>query len=228
MNLSKQKALQLSLLVIVFYWVYQLILAPTHHIENTSFTDFASRIAVIKCIHLLTIIVLLKLEQESWKNLGFTFKNWKKQLLFGVLGAVVMFLLISVGLNSVLGSLFPKPSGSGNLLDYFTEPQNLYIWLALGIAGGGFVEELVRIFILTRFQKKFHQCGLYFALICSSVVFGVGHLYQGTGSAISTGISGLILGIVYIKRRSALEVITLHAFTDVFGILAAYQLNGQQ
>jgi membrane protease YdiL (CAAX protease family) len=204
--------------------MYQLFLSSSYNILTTSFSDFVIRIAFVKSIHLVIIILLLKIERESWKELGFEFKNWKKQLLFGFGGGLSMFLLISVGLNTVLNNIFPKPSGSGSILSYFTEIQNLYIWLVIGILGGGFVEELVRIFILTRFQKKFHCYGLYFALICSSLLFGIGHIYQGAGAAISTGISGLTLGIIYIIRKSALEVIAIHAFTDVFAILAAYQL----
>jgi uncharacterized protein len=226
LNITKQRALLLSLSVIVFYWLYQLFLSVPHDIQTTGFSDFVIRIAIIKSIHLLVIILLLKIEKENWKELGFTFKNWKTQLLVGFLGGLAMFVLISVSLNSFLTSIFPKPDGSGSILSYFTDIRNLYNWLVIGIVGGGFVEELVRIFILTRFQKKFNQYGLYFALICSSALFGFGHLYQGAGSAISTGISGFIMGIIYIRRRSALEVITIHAFSDVFAIVAAYQLAG--
>ena len=56
------------------------------------------------------------------------------------------------------------------------------------------------------------------------MVFGIGHLYQGVGTAISVGLSGLVLGAIYIKRRSAIEVITIHAFSDILAILGAYKL----
>ena len=85
--------------------------------------------------------------------------------------------------------------------------------------------ELMRIFVLTQSEKAFGKAGLYGALIFSSIIFGMGHLYQDTGSAISTGISGLILGMIFI-RRSAVEVIATHAFSDVLSILAAFELAG--
>jgi membrane protease YdiL (CAAX protease family) len=93
--------------------------------------------------------------------------------------------------------------------------------MLVGILGGGLTEELSRIFVLTRFEKAFQRPGLYVALIFSSVIFGIGHLYQGTGAAISTGIYGVVIGLIFIRRRSALEVITAHAFSDVLAILAA-------
>ena len=159
--------------------------------------------------------------------MGVSRSDWKRHLLRGLLYGLILFVLLNVGLNNVLSGLFPKPESQGTtVMMYLAEPRNLLVWILLGILGGGVVEELIRIFVLTRFERAFHAPGLYFALICSSVVFGFGHLYQGTGAAISTGISGLIMGLIFIRRRSALEVIAAHAFSDVLAILAAYALTG--
>ena len=173
----------------------------------------------------MAIFFLLRLEGEGFDKLGFTRDRWIHQVFSGLLFGALMFLLLNAGLNSILGSLFPKPADTGtSLMSYFSDIGNLYLWLLIGIFGGGFVEELMRIFILTRFEKAFQKPGLYAALICSSAVFGFGHLYQGVGTAIATGVSGLVFGIIFIRRRSALELITMHAFTDVLSIVAAYGL----
>jgi membrane protease YdiL (CAAX protease family) len=224
MDIRKQIALYLSLSVIVIYWFYQWFTADTHAILPANFSEFAGRIALIKLIHMTAIFLLLRIEGAGWHELGISRTDWKKHVLRGLLYGLILFVLLNVGLNNVLGGLFPKPAGQVNILMYFNEPQNLVIWLVIGVLGGGVVEELVRIFILTRFEKGLRAPGLYAALICSSAIFGVGHLYQGTGTAISTGISGLIMGGIYIRRRSALEVMTIHAFSDVLAILAASQL----
>lgn len=55
-------------------------------------------------------------------------------------------------------------------------------------------------------------------------MFGFGHLYQGLGSAISTAVSGLVFSLVYLRRRSALEPIAAHAFSDVLAMLGATML----
>ena len=55
-------------------------------------------------------------------------------------------------------------------------------------------------------------------------MFGFGHLYQGLGSAIGTAISGLVFSLAYLRRRSALEPITAHAFSDVLAMLGATML----
>src|SRR5205085_1551 len=94
---------------------------------------------------------------------------------------------------------------------YFKEPRNLLAWLPIGIFGGGVVEELQRIFIFTRFEKRLGRPGLIFGIVLSSTMFGLGHRYQGLAIAISTAVSGLVFAFVYLRRRSALEPITAHA-----------------
>ena len=83
------------------------------------------------------------------------------------------------------------------------------------------MEELQRIFIFTRFEKWLGHPGLVLGIMLSSVMFGHGHRYQGLGIAISTAVSGVLLALVYLRRRSALEAITAHAFSDVLAMLGA-------
>jgi uncharacterized protein len=224
MNITKRTALHFSLSIILFYWLYELFIVKHSGISPGNFSDFVIGIVTNKVIHLAVIFLLLRIEKDGWNDMGFRLKNWRRQFLTGILLGLIMFLLINIGLTSILNNIFPRPPASGSILAYFSEPRNLYTWLAIGIFGGGVVEEVMRIFTLTRFQKRFGQAGLYFALVISSFIFGAGHLYQGIGPAISTGISGLILGSIYIRRNSAIEIITIHAFSDVLSVLMAYQL----
>ena len=224
MKIHPKTVLYFSITIIVIYWLYQIFLATIHKNIQSSFSEFATRIAIAKSIQFVSIILLLRLDRVKCQEIGFSLENWKKQLFVGLIFGLIMFLVFNIGLNNVMGYIFPKPANSGSINAYFSEPSNLYIWLVIGIFGGGFVEELMRIFMLTRFQKCFGKPGLYIALACTSIVFGFGHLYQGTGTAISTGISGLFLGVFYLKRKSAIEVITIHAFSDVLAILGAYQM----
>jgi membrane protease YdiL (CAAX protease family) len=220
---SGKSTLYISIAVILSYWGYSLFAAASD--IPAQFNELALQIARTKVIHVMIIVFLVVLEGETLKNLGFHRIKIVQQLLVGLGFGLVLFLLINVGLNTVLNSLWPKAPGTGiSLLSYFTDTRNLFVWLLIGIFGGGFVEELVRIFTLTRFEKAFGTAGLYVALLLSSIVFGFGHIYQGTASAVSTGLSGFILGLMFIRRRSAVEVITVHAFSDVLAILAAYAL----
>lgn len=136
-----------------------------------------------------------------------------------------MFVGLNVALNSVMTSLIPKSSASGpSVMVFFKEPRNLLVWLPIGIFGGGVVEEIERIFILTRFEKWFGRRGLIAGVVLSSAMFGFGHLYQGLGTAIATAVSCVVLALVFLRRRSAVEPMVAHAFSDVLAILAATML----
>ena len=226
MEIRRKVIAYVSLTIIILYWCYQLFFNNSAKVLPPDFSDFVLTIAMKKTIQLVIVAILLRIAREPWSELGFHQENLGKQIWIGLLFGVAALFLLNVGLNNVLQQYFPRPMGGGSsLLHYFSDPSNLFAWIMIGIFGGGFVEELMRIFTLTRFQRLFGQPGLYFALLFSSFIFGLGHLYQGTGTAISTGISGLVMGTVYIRRGSAWEVIIMHAFSDVLAILAAFQLT---
>lgn len=227
MTLSKQTALYISIGVIAAYWLYNVVTAGAHAVLPAEFSEFAWNAMLRKILHVVVIVLLLRLAGADSADVGVYRDKWKQQLLKGLLFGLIFFVFFNAGLASVMSSLFPEPEVAGNsVMMYFHDPQNLVIWLMLGIFGGGVVEELMRIFVLTRFEKVWGKTGLYIALLFSSVVFGLGHLYQGTSGAISTGIYGLVIGLIYIRRRSAIEVMTAHAFSDVLGIVGAYLLAG--
>ena len=171
------------------------------------------------------IFLLLRLQGEGFRDIGVNGLQWPKHLGIGLLFGVAMFIALNVALGSVLGSLLPRPAASGpTIMSFFKEPTNLLAWIPIGIFGGGVVEELQRIFIFTRFEKWLGRPGLILGIVLSSVMFGLGHRYQGLGIAIGTGISGGLLALLYLRRRSAIEPITAHAFSDVLAMLGATML----
>ena len=87
---------------------------------------------------------------------------------------------------------------------------------------GGLMEEGARVFGLTRFEKAFGRSGLVIAAALGSIVFGIGHLYQGVDSAIGTGIQALLFILIYLRKRRTLEAVTAHAVYDIIGITLAY------
>jgi len=222
MTVSKRTSLGISLGVIALYWIYQIVSQRPDAPLPAHFSDLVWRIVRTKIVVLTALFLLLRLEGEGFKELGVSGYKWPKHLGIGLLFGVAMFVALNVALGSVMGSLFPRPAASGpTIMSFFKEPGNLLAWLPIGIFGGGVVEELQRIFIFTRFEKWLGRPGLILGIVLSSVMFGLGHRYQGIGIAISAAVSGVLFALVYLRRRSALEPITAHAFSDVLAILGA-------
>jgi membrane protease YdiL (CAAX protease family) len=218
-------SLSLSLVAIVVYWIYQILSRESAQVLPASFPELVFRIARTKIIVLAAVLALLWLRGEDWRALGLGRREWPKHLGIGLLFGVAMFVAFNVVLSTLMRAILPAAHTSGpSILSFFKDAGNLLVWIPIGILGGGFVEEIQRIFILTRFEQALGRLGLVLAVAASSVMFGFGHLYQGLSGAISTGVAGLVLSLIYLRRRSALEPIVAHAFSDVLAVLAASML----
>jgi membrane protease YdiL (CAAX protease family) len=67
------------------------------------------------------------------------------------------------------------------------------------------------------------EAALAVNVILSSVLFGLAHWYQGKSGALSTGIIGAVLGILFIASGFSLWLpILTHGFIDTIGLFLIY------
>jgi len=220
-TVSKRALLFISLSLIALHWAYQLSDFPATPVIPASFAELARKIIINKVVLFAILAVLLRLEEHGWEGVGVTRRDWPRHVGIGIGIGLAMFFVLNIGLTAVLEPVFPRPTQHGpTILSFFAQWNNLLIWLPIGIFGGGVVEELERIFVLTRFERWLGRPGLILGVVLTSVMFGVGHLYQGVAVALSTAVSGVVFSLVFLRRRSALEVMTAHAFSDVIAMIA--------
>ena len=214
-------ALYVSLAVIATYWLYELSQRPNPALPAT-FPELVLAVVRNKLVVLIAIVLLLHWQKERFEAIGFSIRNWRTHLGVGLAIGVVMFVGLNVVLTSVMNSLITHPaSNASSVMSFFKESRNLLVWLPIGIFGGGLVEEMERIFVITRFEKWLGRPGLVLGIVLSSAMFGFGHLYQGRAAALSTACSGLVFALVFLRRRSAIEPVVAHAFSDVLAMIAA-------
>lgn len=93
-------------------------------------------------------------------------------------------------------------------------------WFAFLCITAGICEEtLYRGFLLH--YLHFFPCtlGLTLALLVSSVIFGLGHLYGGVGGVVGSVLVGFLLGLLFLLTESLLLPMLLHALFDVSKLL---------
>lgn len=83
---------------------------------------------------------------------------------------------------------------------------------AVSVTAGVCEELLYRGFLIAYLEPA---AGIWFAVILSSTVFGVGHYYQGTKGIVKTGIVGLVMAGLYQLTGSLWAPIILHASIDM-------------
>ena len=57
--------------------------------------------------------------------------------------------------------------------------------------------------------------GPWIALVSTSLVFGLGHAYQGPGGVLRTGVVGLVMGLLVLSTGSLLPAMLVHAVLDI-------------
>jgi len=100
---------------------------------------------------------------------------------------------------------------------FLGSPLKALIFLAVVVLGGGVREELQRAFILHRFDQRLGGARLGLALF--SLTFGALHLDQGVDVAIAIGLLGLLWGVLYIRRRSAILSMVNHGSFNAIQVM---------
>jgi membrane protease YdiL (CAAX protease family) len=106
------------------------------------------------------------------------------------------------------------------LLEMIRTREDVFFFVTMSVLGGGLGEETVRAFVLQRFER--YLGGIALGLLLWSIAFGMMHQIQGLDKAITVGLLGLLLGLIYIWRRDPLAAITAHAGFNVVQTLLAY------
>ena len=208
-------------------WLWKLvsniIIYDAQYFQSLSFQTVALKALGIATITILIVLGLTFLSKENFRDLGFVKEKVLKQILTGLLFGFVIFIVAQFIADPLINLLIPGVDKQGaDMKNLFSNINDLPVWIILATYKAGFSEELLRIFILTKFEKAFGRKGLIFALVAGSLLFGVGHLYQGISGFISISIIGFLYALVYLRKRSAIEVMTAHAVFDLIGITLGY------
>lgn len=104
------------------------------------------------------------------------------------------------------------------------DPWLMGIWLTLvAWLQAGLIEEYTRAFLLSRLWRVYPTpTGRWLVLIGSSLIFGLGHAYQGPAAIYGTALIGFFLGHYYMRNGRVLPLIIGHALYNsvVMAILA--------
>lgn len=91
--------------------------------------------------------------------------------------------------------------------------------LGLSVAAGVCEELIFRGYLL---QALTEHVGLTFAVLISSALFGLCHLYQGFFHVIRTFVIGIIFCLIYIFSETLIIPIILHVIVDIYGAISSY------
>jgi len=88
-------------------------------------------------------------------------------------------------------------------------------WWVVSITAGLCEEIVYRGFLLHYLHVIPWHLSLTWVLVVSSLIFGIGHLYQGIAGAVQTALIGFVFGGLFIITGSLLLPVVIHALMDL-------------
>jgi membrane protease YdiL (CAAX protease family) len=88
-------------------------------------------------------------------------------------------------------------------------------WIPLSLTAGVCEEVLFRGFLIRFLHESGFGLPLAAALVVSSLMFGLGHLYQGFKSVLGTTVAGFGLGLLFMLSGSLIASIVFHVLLDL-------------
>jgi uncharacterized protein len=80
-------------------------------------------------------------------------------------------------------------------------------------------ETIFRGYLMLRFQALLR--GSAQAVLLSSVIFSLGHGYEGSAGLVTVGVMGAVFAVIYLWRRSLVAPIVMHFLQDFLSIVLA-------
>lgn len=100
-------------------------------------------------------------------------------------------------------------------------PAELAVFLVLSLTAGVWEELLYRGFLIGYLEPR---AGLLAAVLLSSLIFGLGHVYQGRRGVLNTALVGLAFAGLYALTRSLWWLMLAHALIDMGGGVVAFRI----
>jgi membrane protease YdiL (CAAX protease family) len=195
-------------LVLSFFVVRQGIL-------NFMLTAWAT---ILRDLSLLSLILyFLWRNAEPLQLIGWNWENLRKEISIGMALFIPMFLsanLLEYVLHAV-GFSIPATPVPSNL--NFSGVTELPLAVLLVIVVALTEETIFRGYLILRFTA--FRAGPARGVLLSSAVFALGHGYEGTAGLLTVFYLGLVLGSVYLWRRSLVAPVTMHFLQDFIGVV---------
>lgn len=178
------------------------------------------------------VFLLVANGQFSWHDLGFSwFRLSGPSWLFYILAAMagLYFIYITYSLIVLRIYAMKKLSINQNMPDEVkallpVTKKEKQVWVFTAVTAGITEELLYRGFFFYLMGEIFPGLNIFIILGISSLIFGIGHIYQGLNETLKPTLIGFFFGLFYISFGTIIPCIVLHTLQD---LCAADMINEQ-
>ena len=185
--------------------------------ENIGFVVVAVSTIVRDLALVSLILFFLWRNGESVYKIGWTFKNMRKEIFAGAVLFVPVFFIASLLESFLHGAGLSEPSKPLPALISEKGPGEFLLAVVMVVVVALAEETIFRGYLLLRFRAFMR--GTTAAVLLSSVVFSLGHGYEGAAGVITVGFIGAVLALIYLWRKSIAAPVVMHFLQDFTGIV---------
>lgn len=169
----------------------------------------------------------LRLRRLRWRDVGLSvFRLWKSTIGMGIAAGLLLEGFQLFVSQPILVKVLGKQPDLEDFRPLIGNLKLTLIFLALTWTLAAFGEEMVyRGYLMNRVADLFNRTrgAWIISLIGVHVAFGIAHAYQGWTGIIDEGLSGLLLGVIYLRVGSNLAVpIVAHGIGDTIDFVLIF------
>ncbi len=211
--------IELAIMVFIFFVSGSLLWWGTK--TQSALLTFLSILLALGLIRLV-----LWLRRSSWREFGLKKpKSWLKTILLAIGGLITVYLVVIISMPLVT-RLTGQPVDKSPFETLRGNVPALIIGLFVVWTLAAFGEELIfRGYLMNTFARVLgnKNGGWIFACFINSILFGIGHTYQGISGVILLGIVGLLYALFYLGSGRNLWVpILIHGLYDTSAFLVIF------
>jgi uncharacterized protein len=154
---------------------------------------------------------------EAIDRVGWNFRKGPQDVIRGLFLFVFVFLGAAYLDWLLLAAGFSAPSTPTPKFLTVRGPAELLLALVLVVVVAVAEEIIFRGYLILRLKTVTGSTTL--AVVLSSVIFSLGHGYEGTAGVVTVGFMGLFFAVVYVWRRSLVAPIVMHFLQDFLTII---------
>jgi uncharacterized protein len=174
-------------------------------------------------ILILVGLASIMIRRQSPRSIGFVRpSSWRGTILVAAATAVALQLVSTYVTEPLVTQFTHRPEDLSEFRPLVGNLKLALVLLAVVWTFAAFGEELVyRGYILTRMADTAGRSprAWAFSILGSAALFGIGHYYQGPTGMVDSGVTGVVLGTLYVRSGGNLwATILTHGLTDTIAI----------
>jgi uncharacterized protein len=171
--------------------------------------------------------ISLRVRNQKWRDVGLSrYRDWKTTLGLGLLAGLLLELFQLFISQPILIHWLGKLPDLELFRSLIGNWKLAVIYFALAWTLAAFGEEMVyRGYLMNRVADLFNRArpAWIISLFAVHIGFGLAHAYQGITGILDEGLSGLLLGAIYLRTGRNLAVpIIAHGLCDTIDIVLIF------